>query len=138
MWKFEEFRQQTELVHEVESRRMNRVTTEVAKEVGVLLQHNNLDPSASEQETEHHATRPTTGDDAGGLDFFGRRCVHRPYPPQPALHIDKVDRTAALPDRSSTGPYKPTATLHVQLNCVVAPTRVSIFGRKVILIFTDI
>ena len=33
---------------------MNRVAAEVAKEIGVLLQHHNMNAGARQQESEHH------------------------------------------------------------------------------------
>jgi hypothetical protein len=36
---------------------MNRVATEVAEQIAMLLKHNDLDPRASQQQAEHHARR---------------------------------------------------------------------------------
>ena len=47
---------------------MDRVAAEVAQEVGVLLQHDDVDAGAREQEAEHHAGRPAAGDAALRLD----------------------------------------------------------------------
>ena len=44
---------------------MDGVAGEVAQEVGVLLQHQDVDARAREQEGEHHAGRPAARDAAG-------------------------------------------------------------------------
>src|SRR5262249_25395552 len=76
VWELEEFLQQTELVHELESRRVDGVTAKIAQKILMLLQHHHLDAGAREQEAEHHAATPPAGDGTGGLDFFGYRRVH--------------------------------------------------------------
>jgi hypothetical protein len=43
---------------------MNGVAAEIAKEVGVLLEHQDINTSASEQETEDHSSRAAAGDHA--------------------------------------------------------------------------
>ena len=47
--------EQAELVHHLERRGMEGVAAEVAQEVGVLLEHGDLDAGAREQQAEHHA-----------------------------------------------------------------------------------
>ena len=47
---------------------MNRVAAEIAKEIGVLLQHHDLNAGARQQESEHHAGGAAAGDAALGLD----------------------------------------------------------------------
>jgi hypothetical protein len=51
---------------------MDRVAAEVAEEVGVLLQHHDIDAGASEQKPEHHPGRPAAGDGAARGDFDSR------------------------------------------------------------------
>ena len=46
---------QTELVEKPEGRGMHCVAAEVAQEVGVLLQHGDLDAGSGQQQSEHHA-----------------------------------------------------------------------------------
>ena len=43
---------------------MNRVAAEVAKEIGVFLQHHDLNAGARQQESEHHAGGAAAGDAA--------------------------------------------------------------------------
>ena len=57
---------QTQLVEQLQRRRMNRVAAEVTQEVGVLLQHGDLDARPCEQEAQHHARGPAADDDAAG------------------------------------------------------------------------
>ena len=52
---------------------MNRVAAEIAKEIGVFLQHHDLNAGARQQESEHHAGGAAAGDAALGLD---RRIGH--------------------------------------------------------------
>jgi hypothetical protein len=46
---------------------MDGVAAEIAQEVGVLLQHDDADAGAREEQAEHHPRRPAAGDAAGGL-----------------------------------------------------------------------
>ena len=58
----EELLQQAELVHQLERRRMDGVAAEVAQEVGVLLQHHDVDARARQQQPQHHAGGPAAND----------------------------------------------------------------------------
>ena len=49
----EELVEQTELAHHVEGRGMDGVAAEVAQEVAMLLEHDDVDAGAREQEAEH-------------------------------------------------------------------------------------
>ena len=60
----EELIQQAELVHDLERRGMNGVAAEIAQEVGMLLQHDDVDAGARQQEAEHHAGGAAAGDAA--------------------------------------------------------------------------
>ena len=66
VWNFQEFVEQPKLVHQFERRGMDGVAAEVTQEIGVLLQHDNVDAGAGEQKTQHHAGRPAAGDAAAG------------------------------------------------------------------------
>src|SRR6185369_8194759 len=46
--------EQTELVHDFQSRRMNRVAPKVTQEIGMLFQHYDVDSGARQQVPEHH------------------------------------------------------------------------------------
>ena len=59
----EERVEQPELVHDLQGRGMDGVAAKVAEEIGVLLQHEHIDAGAGEQESAHHAGRPSAGDD---------------------------------------------------------------------------
>ena len=43
---------------------MNGVAAEIAEEIGVLLQHHDLNAGARQQESEHHSGGPAAGDAA--------------------------------------------------------------------------
>ena len=60
-----------ELVHEVERRRVNRVAAEVAEEVGVLLEHDDVDPAARQQKSEHDPGGTAAGDAYPGGQVLG-------------------------------------------------------------------
>ena len=49
MRQFQELVDQTQFVHQLERRRMNRVTAEIAEEVRMLLQHHDTDSGAGQQ-----------------------------------------------------------------------------------------
>jgi len=57
---------QTKLVEHVERGGMDRVAAEVAEEVIVLFEHEDLDAGAGEEESKHRARRSATDDAAGG------------------------------------------------------------------------
>ena len=57
--------QDSELVHHLERRRVDCVAAKVTQEVGVLLEHDDRDARARQEQAEHHARRPTAGDAAG-------------------------------------------------------------------------
>jgi len=58
---------QPELVEQPQGRGMQRVAAEVAQEVGVLLEHQHLDPGPGQQQPEHGPGRPAPGDAAADL-----------------------------------------------------------------------
>src|SRR5262252_2454585 len=58
----EELVEQTELAHHVEGRGMDGVAAEVAQEVAVLLEHDDVDARAREQEAEHEPAGPAADD----------------------------------------------------------------------------
>ena len=43
---------------------MNRVAAEIAEEIGVLLQHHDMNAGARQQESEHHSGGAAAGDAA--------------------------------------------------------------------------
>ena len=61
---FEEFVEQAQLIHQLKRRRMYGIAAKIAEEIGVLFQHDDLDPGPRQEETEHHPGRPAAGDDA--------------------------------------------------------------------------
>ena len=58
----EEFVEQAELVHQFERRRVHGVAAEIAKEIGMLFQHHDIDAGARQKKAEHHPGRPAAGD----------------------------------------------------------------------------
>ena len=80
----EELVEQAEFVHQFEGRRMDRVAAEIAQEIAVLLQHDDIDAGARQQEAEHHPGRPAAGDAA----LRGERlCGHGSCPMQSVRHV---------------------------------------------------
>src|ERR1700689_5824099 len=55
---------------------MNGVAAEIAQEVGVFLQHQDLDSGARQQIPQHHSSGPAARDTAGSL-----WCRHLDRPP---------------------------------------------------------
>src|SRR5271155_2444419 len=55
---------------------MNSVAAEIAQEVGVFLQHQDLDSGARQQIPQHHSGGPAARDAAGSL-----WCRHLGHPP---------------------------------------------------------
>ena len=79
---FEEGVENAELVHDFERGGMDGVAAKVAQEIGVLLQHHDVDAGAGQQEAEHHAGRTAAGDGAGR----GYRLRHG-YPPASTMAL---------------------------------------------------
>ena len=73
---FEKFIEQAELVHQLERRWVHGVAAEIAKEIGMLFQHHDVDARARQQEAQHHPGRPAASDGALGSD---RRIRHFDY-----------------------------------------------------------
>ena len=72
MRQFQESVDQSEFVHHLQRGGMHGVAAKIAEEVGMLLEHHDVDAGASEQVTEHHAGRPAADDAA--------TCFHRSLP----------------------------------------------------------
>ena len=64
--------EQTELAHHLEGRWMNGIAAEVPQEIGVLLEHHDVDAGARQQQAEHEPARPATDDAATRGNLFGR------------------------------------------------------------------
>ena len=64
MRQLQELVDQAEFEHQFERRRMNRVAAEIAEEIGVLLQHHDMNAGARQQESEHHPGGAAAGDAA--------------------------------------------------------------------------
>jgi hypothetical protein len=56
--------EQPQLVHQFQSRGVDRISAEIPQEIGVLLKNENRDPGSGKQESEHHTGRPATRDAA--------------------------------------------------------------------------
>ena len=67
---FQELIQQTQFVHQLERRRMDRVAAKIAQEIRVFFQHHDIDAGAREQEAEHHAGRTAANDATSGRKIF--------------------------------------------------------------------
>ena len=71
MRQLEELIEQAELVHQLERRGVDGVAAEIAQEIGVLLQHHDVDAGAGQQKAQHHAGRAAAGDAAARVDGLG-------------------------------------------------------------------
>jgi hypothetical protein len=60
----QELIQQAKLVDDFERGRVDGIAAEVAQEVGMLLQHHDVDAGARQQQPQHHAGGPAAGDAA--------------------------------------------------------------------------
>ena len=75
--KFQEPVDQAEFVHHLQRRGMHGVAAKIPEEVGVLLQHHDVDPGAPQQIAQHHAggtaadDAAARGDGARGRSFGG-------------------------------------------------------------------
>src|SRR3546814_17366523 len=76
---FEQLTLRPEFVEELERRGMDRVAPEIAEEIGVLFEHDRLDPGAREQQPRNHPRRPAA-DDAN----LARKFIHDPLTNAPA------------------------------------------------------
>ncbi len=73
----EEFVEQAEIVHRLERGGMNRVAAEIAQKVGMLLEHDRLDPGACQQKAKHHAGRAAAYHATGCLGHHPRNLKSR-------------------------------------------------------------
>ncbi len=80
----QEFVEQAQLAHQLEGGRVDRVAAEIAQEIAVLLQHDDIDAGARQQEAEHHPGRPAAGDAALGGDRLRGHVGHTPAAPPSA------------------------------------------------------
>ena len=69
----EESIEDAELVHQLQGRRVDGVAAEVAQEIGVLLQHHDVDAAAGEEKAEHHSRRSAPDHATGGPDLLMSR-----------------------------------------------------------------
>jgi hypothetical protein len=65
---FQEFIEQSKLVHKFERGGMNGVAAKIAVEIGMLLQHRDFHTGARQQITGHHSSRSAANDDATHAD----------------------------------------------------------------------
>lgn len=66
----EQFLDQAQLVHDLERGRMNCVAAEVAQEVSVFFEDDDVHAGSGQQQAEHHPRRAAAGDAALGLQPF--------------------------------------------------------------------
>jgi hypothetical protein len=80
--KLQKFVDQAEFVHHLQRRGMHRIAAKIPEEVGVLLQHRDIDAGASQQISQHHAGGTAAddaaprGDGAGGRTFLRSAGIH--------------------------------------------------------------
>src|SRR5687767_16035212 len=66
----EKLGEQTELVHELEGRRMDGVAAEIAEEIAMFFEHEHVESGAREEETEHHSGGAGADDATAGAIGF--------------------------------------------------------------------
>ncbi len=76
MRQLEKLVEQAELAHDVERRGMDGIAAEVAQEVGVFLEHDDIDAGAREQKTQHEAAWASADDGAPGGELLGGNSLH--------------------------------------------------------------
>jgi hypothetical protein len=74
VWPGQKVRQKAEFVHQFQRRRVDRVAAEVAQEVSVFLQNDDVYARPCEQEPQHHPRRTTARDAAL---HFTDRCIKK-------------------------------------------------------------
>src|SRR5438876_1238201 len=67
MRQLEKLTEHAEFMHQFKSRGMDRVAAKVTQKIGMLLEHDDINAGASQQETHHHPGRTTADDTATGL-----------------------------------------------------------------------
>src|ERR1700738_2305605 len=82
----QELVKQSELVHDLEGRGMDRIPPEIAQEIGMFFENENRDPGSGEQEAEHHPRGAPTGDAAANRNLGIHHDILRPPLPAPAHH----------------------------------------------------
>jgi hypothetical protein len=74
----EEVIEEAELVHELEGGGVDGIAAEIAEEVLVLFEDEDIDSGAGEEEGEEHASRAAASDAAGGVGLLdGFWIIHR-------------------------------------------------------------
>src|SRR5271155_3567934 len=68
----EKLLKQSEFVHDLQGRGMDRIPAEIAEEILVLFEYGDADPGARQQKPEHDTRRSSAGDAARGTNWrFG-------------------------------------------------------------------
>jgi hypothetical protein len=71
MGPLEQIVQESELVHQLQCGGMYRVAAKIPKEVGMLLQYDDIDAGAREKESQHHAGRAAANNATIDIQSFG-------------------------------------------------------------------
>src|SRR5690606_25580067 len=100
--------ERAELVYQLERRRMDRVTAEVAEEVGMLLEHDHVDVRAREEPAGDHPGGAAADDAARRLERRHGRLLARPSniaaAAAPSTNVDAaIAITPAAPSRAVIG-----------------------------------
>ena len=64
MRQFQECIDEAKFDHQLKRRGMNRVAAKIAKEIGMLLQHHDMNAGARQQKSKHYPSRAAAGDAA--------------------------------------------------------------------------
>src|SRR5579862_2785967 len=66
----QELIERAKFMHEFESRRMDRVAAEIAEEIGMFFEHDDVDASARQKQPGHHPGGPAAGHATSHLDLL--------------------------------------------------------------------
>ena len=95
----EERLQEAELMHQLQRRGMDRIAAEIAKEISVFLENDDIDSGPRQQEAEHHPGRPAAGDRAPRSDRFRRHAAPRTAAIAPSHGKDNAPRPNRISSR---------------------------------------
>ena len=73
MWQLQQILEKSQFVHDLKRGGVDRVATEVSQKVRVVLQDENIDARAGQQQPQHDSSRTTTRDAAAHRHFA---CSH--------------------------------------------------------------
>ena len=106
----QELVEKSQFLHDVERRGMDRVAAKVAQEIGVLLEHHDVDAGARQQKSQHHPRRPAAGDAA---TCGNRRIAQGRLPiagaPRELVRLENIQKSRTIEPTSRNPPNAVTS-----------------------------